>query len=185
MMTLSLLSESRWFGSVLLAASALSLPLMAPESELFWFVSVLGLGLAIAGLNVPSRWLVSIPTLFTASLSGFYLRSLPWPGSAGSMVLVMVLATAITLWLMAAQQTTELLLSYAVGITILEVFLMLMFWPINFPSRALILTAIGFLMYEYIDRHRHGSRFTSILGTVGIVVVAIAAVILTVNWENF
>lgn len=185
MMTLSLLSESRWFGSVLLAASALSLPLMAPDSELFWLVAVLGLTLAITGMSVPSRWLVSIPTLFTASLSAFYLRSLPWPGSAASIILMTLLAIGITLWLMAANQPTGWLLAYAVGITLLEVFLILTFWPINFPSRALIVTAIGFLTFEYIDRHNHGLGFTSILGTVGIVFVAIATVIATSNWESF
>lgn len=185
MSTIYALAQSRWVGPLVLLVSSLALPLLFQSSELFWGIAVLGTITSIFGIVKPNRWLIALGTAFTSSLVAFSLRSAG--GLEGSLAfpLVFAVGTVLTLWLLPTRTAVDVVVGYAGGMALLELFLILSFWPINFPSRALLLTTGAFLLFELIERRTTRARLGSFIGSLGIAAVAVVAVILTADWYSF
>ena len=92
---------------------------------------------------------------------------------------------SLILWLLPTQTRVDIILGYAGGIALLELFLVLIYWPINFPSRALLLTAGAFLLFELIERRTYHAPLSSLFGSFGIAAVAVVAIVLTAEWYSF
>ncbi|MBI4185785.1 hypothetical protein HY524_01920 [Candidatus Berkelbacteria bacterium] len=182
MLILSELGSRRWVGSVLLALTSLGLLALNQESWLIWGLAAVALGIAGVGLWSDSRWLVTVPTIFMASIFAFDVSAGYGSAVFGSLI-VFVVGFLCTFWLVQSQTLDNGVVAYAGGIGLLELFLVVRFWPINTPSRSLVLTAGAFLLAEYLDRRVHGTNGGTLLATLGIVLVAVATIVLTANWQ--
>lgn len=184
--------SKQWFGPILLASAALCLLLVDLQSELLWGLAVLALAVAGWGTVSQSRWYVALPTIFVASILAFQLSTLSDGVAASASVVLFLFGLATTLWLLPSDRSllvgsslSDVVIAYAGALGLVELFLILRYWPTNFPSRALVLTSAAFLLFEFLDRHRHGIGFHSILGSVGMVILAVVAIVLTGDWQTF
>lgn len=179
------LSQSRWLGPGILVGSALLLALLGGSSILYWILLVLALALASVGTFSHSRWLIALPGVFIVSILAFFVDDSLQPlGSLAILVTTAGLA-GIALWVFESGHVHNVALAYVAGLGLGELFLLLRFWPVNSPSKALILTSAAFLLFEFVDRRSRGVGFHAILGSVGLVAVSIIAIVLTADWQMF
>lgn len=178
------LSGRAWVGPCLLVISSGSLLILNLDSELIWGLSLLALGIAVWGFIGQSRWLVAVPTVFMAGMLGFDLTRQTGLVHFLALPVIFLVGLLNTNWLLPSNLAPDLVIAYAGGIGLLELFLVLRFWPVNTPSRSIVLTAVAFLMVEYLDRRTRGAANSSVLATFGIVTVAIAVVVLTADWQG-
>lgn len=179
------LAQNRWAGPLFLLVSSLALPLLFQSSELFWGIAVLGVGTSIWGAVSNNRWLIALVAAFTTSLAAFSLRSGDGIGATLAFLLVLLAGSALTLWLLPTRTELDIVLGYAGGIALLQLFLILSFWPVNYPSRAILLTTGAFLLFELVEQRSSRRSAKSFVGSIGFAAVAIATVILTADWYSF
>ncbi len=180
-----LLWHSRWLGPGILVVSALLLALLGGDIVLYWLLFVAALGLAAGSQLTESRWLVALPGVFIVSLLAFFLQGADQPLSNLAVVACAAGLGGLSLWVLGAGQVPDVAIAYASAIAMAELFALLLFWPINNPSRSLVLTSAVFLLFEFVDRRSRGLGFHEILGTVGLVVVTLVAVTVTADWQTF
>lgn len=179
------LAQSRWLGPGILLASALLLALLGGDSILYWLLFGLSVALTAGSFFTSSRWLVALPGVFTVSLLAFFVQGVGQPASSLAIVVSCAGLAGIALWALHVGQVQDIAVAYAAGLGLSELFVMLIYWPINSPSRALVLTAASFLLFEFVDRRSRGLGFHEILGTVGLVAVAVVSIVFTADWQTF
>lgn len=179
------LLHSRWLGPGILLGSASALALLGGDSVLYWLLVGLAIALTAGSTLTDSRWLVALPGVFIVSLLAFFVQGLGQPASSSAVVIACAGLGGLSLWVLRSGAAADGAIAYAAGLGLTELFALLLFWPINSPSRALLLTSAAFLLFEFIDRRARGLGFHEILGTVGLVGVAVIVAVLTADWQTF
>lgn len=186
-MTLTALTHART-GLVILGVGAILLPFLAPGSELLLAIALLGLGALVWSWRTQNRWYAGVAGIFIWTLIGFHLREVAeLAGAAVSLVVLMLAAASLALWqLEASEPRTLLLLALAAGIVTLELFLVLLFWPINFSSRALLITMSYALALELIDlARRRALSLRALAPSLGITGFLTYVLVTTADWFGF
>lgn len=151
--------------TIIIGNSKINLGLLLVGSILLVFLSP-SLGLetvaAIFGLTMivwywfKKKWLSDqtlLLTLFIWYLIAFYLQS-KLANQVPSLLISYLLVVFFTLQQQDILNMRNFVVAQALGIGILELFLVILFWPINFASRAMVLTAVTFIGWEII-RKKH------------------------------
>lgn len=185
-MTLTALNHPLLGVALLIGGSAL-LPFLAPGSELLIGLAIVGALAAVWSWQAQNRWYAALAGVFIWSLIGFYLRGVGESiGAILSLSVLIAVSTSLSLWQLESTDARTVLLSLAAGIVVLELFLMLLFWPINFPSRALLLTMVYGLMLEVLDLARNRSlSLRALLPSLGVSALLTYTVVVTADWFGF
>ena len=179
--------QTRYGGSLIAALGAVLLPFAAPNSELMWFFAALICFVAVVALRSEERWHASIPALFVWTLIAVNLRFIDGVPGVLSVGVFYLAASALARWQVDPYVGTHplraLVVSQAIAILLVEGLLVMYFWPINFPSRALLVTILGLLAYEVVAFQEAGTlSWRAILPSVGMGALVMAAVVRTADW---
>lgn len=171
-------------GIALLLLGSLLLPVLAPGSELLIGLAGLGIGASIWSWRGQNRWSASLAGVFIWTLVGLYIRGVhPTFGPALSIILVAGVISVITIWQQEVIKSRQILIGLATGIAAAELFLVLLFWPINFPSRALLIAVAYGLNLEVIEQITQGRMvLRTILPSLGISAILMYTVVTTADW---
>ncbi len=174
-------------GRVLVLAAAMSLVALAQYSELLWLLMGIAVLLVLLPDAVTSRSVFGLFGIFLWALFALELHQrFGSPGQLGGVFLLYAMTTAIVRWMTSADPLRSWVLAQAVGISVAETYLILLFWPVNFPSQALMSTAVGFLGLEII-RLAHSRTLTmkTLALPVGAVALATTGTVLTASWSGY
>ena len=167
--------------------AALLLVLVARHSELAWSLMAIACGVVLIPQAATSRSVYGLFGIFLWSLFAMELHDRL--GSTGQLLGVLVVyisSTLIVRWMTSTQALRSWVMAQAVGIVLAETFLVLLFWPVNFPSQALMMTAVGFLGLEIIERSdQHTIRARELFIPVVLIAIAITGTVLTANWLEY
>lgn len=173
-------------GYLILLAGAIVLPLLVPGSELLMSIAFLGVLGAIWSFRAKNRWYAGLVGVFLWSLIGLHLRAFETLGAGISLVVVVAAVAGLALWQLETVDTQHAVFGLAAAIVTLEIFLVLLFWPINFPTRALLVTMTYGLVLETIDLQRRGLlSFRSIGPGLGMSAVLTYVLVTTSDWFAF
>ncbi|MGI6103424.1 MAG: hypothetical protein ACOYBJ_02290 [Patescibacteria group bacterium] len=179
--------QHRAGGALLTLLGAVLLPFSAPSSELMWGFAALAALVAVLAFRTEERWHGSIPALFVWALVAFSFRFSGALPVAAVFLAFACAAFAVSRWQIEPYLGGDPLRAtvYALALTILllEGFAALFFWPINYPSRALLVTILGLLGYELIAFHAAGKlSWAALLPSVGLAALVMGAIVRTADW---
>ncbi|MBI4023149.1 hypothetical protein HY375_03220 [Candidatus Berkelbacteria bacterium] len=173
-------------GPSLLGLGAVALPVLAPSSELFWVIGILGLGYALWSARGQSRWHAAAPAIFIWALLALELRFLGVLPGAVSTLLFYCVSFLVMAWLVPLTGLRRHVIGHVLALGLVELLLVLFFWPINFPSRALVLTLAAVLGAELIFFSETNSlSWRAFAPSLGFTAVAIGAIVGTADWFGF
>ncbi len=175
-----------WLGPVVVLLGGLTLPFIIPESELAWLTALGAVIAATIAWRTGSRWVVSLVGLFLWTFVAFYVHRLGSSWQAFSVFLVYLAGMVGTVRLLPDLSLGRVLLAQAVGIAVAELFLILLFWPIHFLARALLMTTFGLVLFELVELREAGMlSWRKIRGAVALSVVVLVAIVWTSDWMSF
>lgn len=185
-MTLASIFRSHWFGPALLLLGSALLVLTVSQSELFVGVGILGVLVSLWTWRQPSRTVSTLAVIFIWSMLALALRSLELWGQSAAALTLFVVSTLITLWATGQLTTRGLAVAEALAISCVEVFFLLLFWPINFPSRALLLVLVVALGLEVIQRSEaQALTLKSLAPSLGLSLAVLIGIVATADWFAF
>jgi len=186
-MTLSAILQHRFIGRGLVLLGAALLFVITKYANFVWILGVIAILLAVLPEKTTSRSVYGLYGIFLWSLSAMELhRQFGSIGQLGG-VLILYLASTLLVHTMTSLKTLRSwVMAQAIGITLAETFLILLFWPVNFPTQALMITAIGFLGFEIIQ-HAHTKTLSlrQLSLPLTVVTVAIIGTTVTTNWLEY
>lgn len=186
-MTLSSLLQHRLIGRGLVLLGVLVLFVITGSGSSVWMLGSVAVILGVLPEKTTSRSVYGLYGIFLWSLCAMELHQrFGTSGQLGGVLLLYIASTLLVHWMTSLKNIRSWVMAQAVGITLSETFLILLFWPVNFPSQALMITAIGFLGLEIIQHAQAktlGLRQLSL--PMAVVVVAIAGTATTANWLEY
>lgn len=107
----------------------------------------------IYGIFLRNRWVIAIACLFLYCFLGFELQTV-FSGSHSASTISIFLSTFIIYFWYNGEEFSirNALVGFIVSIAILELFTVLLFWPVNLAVRSILLTMFSFLFFEIIDK---------------------------------
>ncbi len=186
-MNLNSLLRHRLTGRGLVVAGAALLLALSPHSELLWGVSALALALVALPEAATTRSVYGLYGIFIWSLLAMQAHDrFSTGGQVAGFFLLYAASTLFVYWMTSIHELHSWIMAQAVGITLAETFLILLFWPVNFPSQALMITAVGFLGLEIIEHAQHHRLSVRGLAVpLAVVVFAIAGTAATARWMEY
>lgn len=186
-MTLSTMLQHRFIGRGLVLLGAGILFGIAERAELMWVLASIALVLVALPEKATSRSVYGLYGIFLWSLIAMELpQRFGSIGQLGGVLLLYLASTLLVHWMTSLTGLRSWVMAQAVGITLAQMFLILLFWPINFPSQALMITAIGFLGLEIIQ-HAQAKSFglRQLLVPLTVITLAVAGTAMTANWLEY
>ncbi|MEK7184362.1 MAG: hypothetical protein AAB701_02480 [Patescibacteria group bacterium] len=186
-MSVDIVLQHPFTGRVLVLLAAISVLALAQHSELLWLLTAIAIALSFVPEAATSRSVYGLYGMFLWALFAMELH-LRY-GVTGQLVGVFLLyatSTVIARWMTSVDPLRSWVLAQAVGIAVAETYLILLFWPVNFPSQALMITAVGFLSLEVI-RLAHDRSLTIRTLALPLMVIALATTgtVLTASWIGY
>lgn len=116
-------------------------------------ISIFVVVASIYGIVLRNRWVVAITCLFLYFFLGFELQTV-FSGSHSVSTLSIFLSTFVIYFWYSGEEFSirSVLVGFILSIAILELFTVLLFWPVNLNVRSILLTMFGFLFFEIIDK---------------------------------
>ncbi len=181
------LLRHRLAGRALVLLGALSLLSLAPRSELSIALAVLAGILVLLPDAATSRSVHGLYGIFLWSMLAMQAHDrFNTAGQVAGFLLLYAAATLFVYWMTSVHELHSWIMAQAVGITLAETFLILLFWPVNFPSQALMITAMGFLGLEIIEHaQRHTLSPRQLILPFAVVAVSIAGTSFTARWMEY
>lgn len=186
-MSLDQLVQHPLAGRLLVLAAAMSLVALAQYSELLWLLLGIAVLLVLLPEHITSRSVYGLYGIFLWALFAMevHLR-FGSSGQLGGVFLLYAMTTAIVRWMTSTDPLRSWVLAQAVGISVAETYLILLFWPVNFPSQALMITAVGFLGLEIIRlAHSRTLVLQRLAFPVAAVALATTGTVLTASWIGY
>ncbi len=185
-MTLTTVFQTDWFGPTLLMLGSILLAVTVSQSELFIASGILGVLVALWIRKQPNRWVGGLATVFVWSMLLLALRSLELPGQSASALVLFVIITLVVLWMIGDLSTRGLAVAQALALGSVEVFFILLFWPINFPSRALLLALTVAIGIEVIQRAGQGTLTgRALVPSLSLSLAVLVGIVVTADWFGF
>lgn len=179
--------QNRYSGSLVGIAGAVILPFIVPTSELMWFFSAMLCIASIIALRSEERWHATIPAIFAWTLLAFNIRFADSFLNVLAVPLFYLAASIISGWQITPYVSNDhvrlLVLSQVIAVLLTEGFLTLLFWPINFPSRALFISILALIGYEVVAFRAAGKlSWRALLPSIALSGLVVAAVVRTADW---
>ncbi|MBI2589674.1 hypothetical protein HYW32_01460 [Candidatus Berkelbacteria bacterium] len=172
-------------GTLILILGVTILPLMDRDSAWLWGISVLAGCLAFWAWRQDNRWATLLMSLFLWSVIAFEIRFFGLVGEVGSLALLFLIGVLMFMWLLMRFDKPSLVLAYAAAIGLVEIFLILLFWPTNFSSRALVIVIVGLIVAELLECRHLARPLKSLWPALGLSALSLVGVVLTSDWFSF
>lgn len=172
-----------WFRLLIFLTIGLALPWLDPSSIFMWLVGGALVLVGIGQLFTYHRWLAAIGIIFGTSLIAFTV--------ARQNELAILAAAALSGWLAVnwIQADSSILtqaLGVLVGLALSEIFLSLLFWPVNAPSQAILATSFVFVFLELITHFEEdGFRWKKMSFSLGLSLLVIITILASAIWFGF
>lgn len=184
-MTQLTIFASDWGGRIALFFASIVLFALVPDSELIYLLVVFGILLILASFRYHYRWPIALLTLFNWTLISFYLLQRGSAGQIAALFAMYAIGVGVGLWQLTHPGLRRFFIGQAFGIALLELFLILRFWPINFASRALVICLFAFLAFEALEHYeRKNFTWRRFLPSVLLSLVVLGIVATTTSWGS-
>jgi hypothetical protein len=179
--------QHRFMGRGLVVLGAGLLLLVIRGAGYAWALGIVSLILAILPEQATSRSVYGLYGIFLWSLFAMQLHQrFGTSGQLGGVFLLYAASTLLVHWMTTLKSLHSWVMAQAIGITLAETFLILLFWPVNFPSQALMITAIGFLGFEIVQHSQSQNfRLRQLAVPLAVVALAITGTAMTANWLEY
>ncbi|MCA9388286.1 hypothetical protein KC644_00820 [Candidatus Berkelbacteria bacterium] len=172
-----------WFRSLVLILAGSFLPWLDSSSIFMWLIGGLTVLAGIGQLFSYHRWLAAITIIFSTGLLAFTI--------AQSSNLIVLLALMLAGWLAVNWIQGDMAiftqaLAVLLGLVCAELFLNLLFWPVNAPSQAILLTSFVFVLLELITHFdEDGFDWKKMSFSLGLSLLVVVSILVAAIWFGF